>query len=115
MSPIELAKKLSFNIANEGCGNEKKISGIYCCDLLSLVMGRAKENDAWITVMCNINTLAVATLADTSCIIISEDLHLDEQIMEKAMQQNICILESKLPTFETAYKIAKEIGFTYED
>ena len=43
---------------------ERKINGVYIGDLLSWVMGRAKADDAWITIMSNINIAAVAALAD---------------------------------------------------
>ena len=41
---------------------EREISGVYIGDLLSWVMGRAKADDAWITIMSNINIVAVDSL-----------------------------------------------------
>ena len=41
---------------------ERVVSGAYMGDLLSWVMGRAQENNAWITIMSNINVAAVASL-----------------------------------------------------
>ena len=46
---------------------EREVSGCYIGDLLSWVMGRAQEDNAWITIMSNINVIAVASLADTAC------------------------------------------------
>ena len=43
MTPIEFAQKYGFSVVNEGSGGCRDIEGAYCCDLLSLVMGRAKE------------------------------------------------------------------------
>lgn len=43
---------------------ERTISGFYACDLLSWVISHAKEGDLWVTVMNNINILAVASLVD---------------------------------------------------
>ena len=105
MTPIELAKKLDFPILNVGAGKSRTVNGVYCCDLLSMVMGSAKQDDAWITVMTNINCIAVALLSDVSCIILSEDMVLDLDSMSKAISQNICVLQSELPTYETALKI----------
>ncbi|WMJ23424.1 DRTGG domain-containing protein [Paludicola sp. MB14-C6] len=102
MTPIEFANKHSFEILNEGEGNERPINGVYCCDLLSIVMGRAKLDDAWITVMSNVNSIAVAVLADVSCIILSEGMALDDQATQKAVEQNVCVLKSNLPTYEIA-------------
>jgi hypothetical protein len=43
---------------------EKEITGGYTGDLLSWVMGRASCGNAWITIMSNINIIAVASLLD---------------------------------------------------
>lgn len=100
MNCIQMAEKLGFNIVNKGDGDSRSIEGIYCCDLLSIVMGRAKESYAWITVMGNINSIAVAVLSDVSCIVLSEGMTLDNDSALKAQAQNICVLKSDLPTFE---------------
>lgn len=107
MTAIELANQLDLNIVVEGAGAQRRIHGVYCCDLLSIVMGRAKADDAWITVMGNINAIAVAVLADVSCIILSEGMSLDEQSIQKAKEQQVCILQSDSPTFELSQKISK--------
>ena len=39
MTPIELCEKLGFRVVCEGEGRERELHGIYCCDLLSVVMG----------------------------------------------------------------------------
>ena len=58
--------------------SSREVKGGYCGDLLSWVRGRAQEGDAWITVMGNVNAVAVAVLADTACIILAEDSPLDD-------------------------------------
>lgn len=108
MNCIEMANAAGFNVITQGNGNHREIEGIYCCDLLSIVMGRAKENDAWITVMGNINSIAVAVLSDVSCVILSEGMTLDTEAKAKALGQDVCVLSSELPTFEIALKI-KEV------
>ena len=60
----ELVEKLNLKVLVEG-DMDREITGGYCGDLLSWVMGRAKADDAWITIMTNINFVAVASLADT--------------------------------------------------
>ena len=106
MNPIELAQKAGFRVVNEGEGADRELCGIYCCDLLSVVMGRAKADDLWITVMGNINTIAVAVLSDVSCVLLSEGVSLDEDGMSRAKQQNVCVLATDLPTYEASAKAA---------
>ena len=55
---------------------DRLISGVYIGDLLSWVMGRANSGDAWLTIMSNMNIIAVASLADVACIILAEGVAL---------------------------------------
>lgn len=87
----------------------REVDGAYCGDLLSWVMGRAQENNVWITIMSNINTVAVAALADVSCIIVAEDVQLEESVIETAAQKQINILSSAMPIYETAIAVSKLI------
>ena len=88
---------------------DREISGAYIGDLLSWVMGRAKADNAWITIMSNINIIAVASLADVACIILSEGVTVDSDIIETAKQKEINILSSALPSYETAVKVSEQI------
>jgi hypothetical protein len=105
MKVSELIKKCSFNVLNEGEGSDREILAPYCCDLLSIAMGRMPADSAWVTVMGNINTLAVATLADASCIILAEGSKLDEPALQKAKEQGITVLATELPIFDAALMI----------
>ncbi len=109
MTPIEFAEKNGLTIAVRGDGEEREMQGVYCCDLLSIVMGRAGQDNAWVTVMGNINSVAVAVLADVSCIILSENMGLDDIAKQKAESQNICVLKTELSTFEIALKVHEQI------
>ena len=57
------------------------------------------------TVMANINTLAVASLADAACVILAEDAALDDNSIVKAKQQGITVLATSMPVFEAALRI----------
>lgn len=90
------------NVANP----ERVIDGVYVGDLLSWVMGRAKEDNAWITIMSNINVVAVATLVDTACVILAEGVTLDEDTVTAAKAKGINILSTELTAYETAVKLS---------
>ncbi len=100
MTTKNLIEKTGFKVVNEG--ETRDVLGIYACDLLSIVMGRATADFAWITVMGNMNSIAVATLTDVSCIVLSEGMNLDEDALKKAQEQDVCVLKTDLPTYETA-------------
>lgn len=84
---------------------EREITGAYCGDLLSWVMGRAAAGDAWITIMSNRNILAVATLADTACVILAEGVLPDEGVAELAREKGINLLLSPVGIYETACRL----------
>ena len=96
-------------MVNLGENPERKITKPFCCDLLSIAMGRAPEGGAWVTVMGNMNTLAVASLADVACVIMAEGAVLDDVAAGKAKQQEITVLATEEPIFEAALAIYEMI------
>ena len=88
---------------------DREVTGGYAGDLLSWVMGRAQAGDAWVTIMSNVNIVAVATLADPACIVLSEGVSADEGVVDKACSVGVNILSSKEDTFSVSAKISKLI------
>jgi hypothetical protein len=85
---------------------DREIDGVYIGDLLSWVMGRAQMDNAWITIMSNVNVIAVATLADTSCVVLAEGVVMPEELVQTAEAKDVNILSSAEPIYETAVKLA---------
>ncbi len=79
---------------------DKCVRGAYVGDLLSWVMGRAEADNVWITIMSNANIVAVATLADVCCIVLSEGVSLDEDTVALANEKNVNILSTELSAYE---------------
>lgn len=104
-----LAEKLGWKLLTDCDGADRTAEGCYCGDLLSWVMGRAKADDVWLTVMGNINAIAVATLADVSAIVLVESASLDEEARMRANQQEVAIYATELPAYETAMQIAEAL------
>lgn len=84
---------------------DRVIDGVYVGDLLSWVMGRCNADSAWITIMTNINILAVATLADPAVIVLSEGVSVTPEIAETAMKKNINIVSTPLASYEAAVQL----------
>ena len=101
MTVNQLAEKLNLTVHALPDG-DREVTGVYIGDLLSWVMGRAGADQAWITIMSNRNVVAVATLADTACILLAEGVSPDEGVAELAAQKGVNILQSP----ESAYRIA---------
>ena len=108
MKVNNLIEKLELEILTEG-DLEKSCEGCYSGDLLSWVMSKAKENDIWLTVMGNVNAVAVAVLTDCACIVLTENSVLDSQAKERALQQGITILRSSKNAYELSVLISRLI------
>ncbi|HIR03869.1 MAG TPA: hypothetical protein IAD34_07360 [Candidatus Scatovicinus merdipullorum] len=110
MTVRDLAERLQLKILAGEDATDRDVQGCYTGDLLSWVMGRAQEGDAWLTVMGNINAIAVATLADTACIILTENAPLDEAARQKAQQQQVAVLQTEENSYHTAIHIHQLLG-----
>ena len=86
---------------------DREVTGVYIGDLLSWVMGRAGADQAWITIMSNRNIVAVATLADTACILLAEGVVPDEGVAQLAEEKGINLLTSSTGAYETALALSK--------
>lgn len=84
---------------------DREIDGVYIGDLLSWVMGKAQTGNAWVTIMSNINILAVASLSDTSCIILAEGVKVDDEVIKTAMDKEINILTTEMDIYNTAIRL----------
>jgi len=84
---------------------ERDVSWCYCSDLLSDVMANATKDSIWITLQTHQNIVAVASLIGLSAILISRGAEPDPETIQKATQENIPVITTKLPTFEAAGKI----------
>lgn len=105
MTVRELADTLSLTVLSEG-DLDRDVCGGYCGDLLSWVMSRAKANDAWFSVIGNVNAIAVCVLADVACLILCENAPFDEAAKTRAQIEGVTVLRSE----RTAYDLAAALS-----
>ncbi len=79
---------------------DPEIHQAFIGDLLSWVMGHAKNNDAWITILGHPNIIAVALLRELACVIIAHDAQVQPETIDKANEEDFLILKSPLSAFE---------------
>lgn len=103
MTVTELIEKLDLEILNLAEG-DREITGGYTGDLLSWVMGKAQSGDMWVTIMTNVNVVAVASLVDVACVVIADKAEVSPEVTEKAKQQGINLLRSD----KNAYQLCNE-------
>ena len=80
-------------------------NGAYVCDLLSDVMGHAKERDLWITLQSHLNVVAIATLKELAAVLLVKGIEPEGPVLEKAMEEGVVILGSHEDTFTLAGKL----------
>ena len=101
----EIIDKLGLEVLNLA-DSEREVSGGYTGDLLSWVMGRAESHMLWVTIMTNVNILAVASLRDLPAVLIAEGAEIAPEVVEKAVEQEINLLRSP----RSAFALCAELG-----
>ena len=109
MKVSEIAAALDLEIINMS-GGDREIKNGYACDLLSWVIGRAEPESAFITIMSNLNTIAVGMLADASCVILCENVEIDEAVKNKADSESVNLLRTSRNSFEISAMIYNKLN-----
>jgi predicted transcriptional regulator len=87
-------------------GIENEITGAYVGDLLSWVMGHARNGNLWVTVQAHVNVIAVACLLELAAVIICEGVDVDDETIRKADEEGIPVLT----TGENAYSVCCKLN-----
>jgi hypothetical protein len=99
-------------LTNHSSSAELEINDGYVSDLLSDVMGNAKEGSVWITIMNHLNVIAVASLAGLSLVVFSKSIIPEKMVIDKANEEGICLISSSLSTFELAGRFYNLLTFS---
>ena len=105
MKVKEIVEKLELNVVAGNDNLDNEVKNGFVGDLLSVVMGKASEECALITIQSHLNIIAVATLVGASCIIVTEGFEVEADAIEKANEEEIPVLTTK----ESSYEIAKQL------
>lgn len=106
MTVQELTHALSLNPFHLSAP-AAEVTGGYAGDLLSWVMGRAQEGDAWLTIMSNQNVAAVALMAGTACVILTEGVEPDPALLQRAREKGVNLLGATESTFAVAAALSR--------
>jgi len=101
----EIVDKLNLELRGRISKIDYEINSGYSSDLLSDVIANSKEGDLWITLQIHPNIVAVASMKGLSGIVIINGREPEEETVNKAEEENIPIMVSKLPAFELIGKL----------
>lgn len=105
MTVSGLCDALSLRVFHLSDG-QRTVSGGYAGDLLSWVMGRAREDSCWITIMSNANVAAVALMADVACVLLAEGVEPDDDLLRRAGENDIALLGSGESVFSLCARVS---------
>ena len=112
MTVRDLQNKLKLEIlcqSDRGMNREVKTGMV--CDLHSYVLEKAPENAAWLTVLGDINSVAVCLYSNISVMILTGSEELDDDARQKAEEYSVPILRSYKSSFQLAYEINELLNF----
>lgn len=104
MKTVELIQIVDGKLVTDQFTLDNEYSGVYVGDLLSNVMANVQEDNLLVTIMCNLNTVAVASLRDVPIIVFCENKKATDEMIKKANELNIAIIESPLKAAEVVFK-----------
>lgn len=105
MKTIDIVKSLGLKVLAGDENLEAQVTGGYVSDLLSDVMGNAKEGQIWITLQTHRNILAVASLKEMAGILLVKNQQPDEETIKKANEEGIPLLASGEDAFTLAGRL----------
>ena len=105
MKIAELVKSLNLDILGGKELLNGEVTGGYVSDLLSDVIAHAKKGDIWVTLQIHLNIIPVASMKELSGIIIVNGRMPYVETLQKAEEEKIPVLGTKLNAFETVGKL----------
>jgi serine kinase of HPr protein (carbohydrate metabolism regulator) len=105
MTIREVVDSSQLEILAQHDGLDKEITGGYASDLLSDVIAHSKAGYLWITMQTHRNIIAVATLKDLAAVVLVNGRAPDPETLEKAREERVVLLGSRLPAFELVGKL----------
>ena len=103
MNMLELAKQLDLSALTISDDlKSQQITTAYQSDLLSCVMSGGGEKSLWITLINNVNIVAVAKLLDIPVIVITENAVPEESTLERARSEGISIFLTPKGNYQIA-------------
>jgi predicted transcriptional regulator len=101
----EIADALGMACVAGGSGMDREVTSGYASDLLSDVMGHARDGAIWVTSQVHQNVVAVALLLNLSAVVIAGGLQLMEDAAARADARGMPMLSTELPAFEVAGRL----------
>ncbi|MDR2414606.1 MAG: serine kinase [Odoribacteraceae bacterium] len=102
MNVKEIIGPLELTACSGQQGMDKEVTGGYTSDLLSDVMGHAREGQVWITLQAHGNVMAVASLKELAAVVLVKGRRPDEEAAAASDREGIPVFSTPLGAFEAS-------------
>jgi len=99
MTTEQIVITLGLKVYTAGDMTNQEVTGGYVSDLLSDVMGHAREGEVWITLQSHANVVAIASLKELAAILLVKGVEPDKAVVDKAEEEGITLLGTVEDTF----------------
>ena len=107
MTLENIIKEFKLNLFTGEDHINRTVKGAYASDLLSDVMGKAREGEIWITMQTHKNIIAVSSLKDLAAILVVNGGKPDNDTLLAATSEGVVILGTDERSFTTCGKLYK--------
>jgi predicted transcriptional regulator len=105
MTTEQVVKELELKVFTGEAMDSAELLGGYVSDLLSDVMGHAREGVLWITLQSHVNVVAIASLKELAGVLLVKGIEPDSTVLEKAREEGVVLLGTSEDTFTIAGKL----------
>lgn len=109
MKVSDLVNNLGLVVYSGKKGLDRSVKGGYASDLLSDVMGNAKEGQVWVTLQTHKNVAAIASLKDLAAVILVKGNRPDEDTAQHSDEEGVPVLGTDQNAFEITGRIYEKL------
>ncbi len=105
MTVQEMLQQAELEVKSASDHLDGEVTGGYSGDLISAMMANAKQGNVWVTWHVHPNIVAAGVIVKLAAIILVSGRQPEEDTIQRAQQEGIPILVTKLPAFEIVGKL----------
>jgi len=105
MRLTDVVAALGLRVLTSGVDLEREVRGGFVCDLLSVVLAKAKPEDLWVTIQRHQNIVAVAKVTSVAAIILADGIIPEQVVIDRASEEGIPLLATKESSFVVSGKM----------
>jgi predicted transcriptional regulator len=105
MTVDEMVQRLELEVKAAANHLDVEVTGGYSGDLISAAMANAREGNVWVTWHVHPNIVAAGLVVRLAAIILVSGRQPEQETIQKAQEEGMPILVSKLSAFETVGRL----------